>query len=93
MALRFRWKLTWPDDPRAADDFLSQDKGPTERTLRIMPAGGSAHNIGRWHWNAADERQIGSGYKETAGEAAAAAEAAWLRRHPHDGGTKRQISG
>lgn len=70
-AFRLRWHRTWPD---VHNDFMaSEDAG----FCRIYHEEGGPQR-GRWFWTCAKTTQLGSGYEETARQAAMAAESLFL---------------
>lgn len=72
-AFRLKWRLTWPDRDH---DFAGYD-GETRvcRIYRTMPP-----SLGeRWWWGAGQTRNLGTGYADSAREAALAAETAYFR--------------
>lgn len=73
-AFRLRWRRTWPDEPRSRDDFVAREG---KFYCRIYLDNGGPQS-GRWYWMAARDYNLGTGFGDTAREAALSAERAYF---------------
>lgn len=72
---RLRWRRTWPDEPRAREDFAAREDKFYCRIYRegVGPQGG------RWYLTAAKNNSLGTGFADSVREAAVAAEQVYFR--------------
>jgi hypothetical protein len=69
-AFRLRWRRTWQD---VENDFTAQPADGESCRIYIF-RGGEAPFLGRWRWIANRDIYLGSGFADTAREAALEAE-------------------
>jgi hypothetical protein len=70
--LRLTWSLTWPDRP---NDFSAKVEGdPDHGSCRCYRWNGGGSQDGKYYWVANRKVTVGSGYADSAQEAAEEAE-------------------